>query len=77
MCTLVVEDTDSQIKTEKSLVVKRIENQLNKMYSMYCKATINLCYFINRFHSYLMTQFQIKGGGLVQGVTKLITTFSA
>ena len=27
-------------------------------------------------HSH-MTQFQIEGGGLVQGVTKLITTFSA
>ena len=25
----------------------------------------------------IMTQFQIEGGGLVQGVTKLIMTFSA
>ena len=26
--------------------------------------------------SLVKTQFQIKGGGMVQGVTKLITTFS-
>ena len=27
-------------------------------------------------HTLPMTQFQIQGGGLVQGVTKLYTTFS-
>ena len=33
--------------------------------------------YAGQYKIFLMTLFQIKGGSLVQGVTKLITTFSA
>ena len=64
-----LEDVDSEAESYYE------EDEDNWDFNICFLALISMFYSLANFSIYT-TQFQIEGGGLVQGVTKLITTFS-